>query len=78
MANKKNIPNRKTKNGKSEINIPLSIFKNRNFSFMESVVFYMKNDLEMNYHEIADSLNRDDRTIWTIYNRAFQKKGVKK
>ena len=42
---------------------------------MESVVYYMKNILEMSYHEIAISLNRDDRTIWTVYNRALKKKG---
>jgi len=45
---------------------------------MESVVYYMKNTLEMTYHEIAISLNRDDRTIWTVYNRALKKKGGKK
>ncbi len=66
------------KKNKDEINIPLSIFNNRDFSFMESIVFYMKKNLDMSYHEIADSLNRDDRTIWTIYNRALKKKGEKK
>jgi hypothetical protein len=45
---------------------------------MESVVFYMKDDLEKSYHEIAVYLNRDDRTIWTVYNRALKKKGGKK
>lgn len=45
---------------------------------MESVVFYMKSSLGMKYHEIAESLNRDDRTIWTVYKRAEKKKGVKK
>ncbi len=45
---------------------------------MESVVFYMKDSLNMTYHEIALSLNRDDRTIWTVYNRASKKRGEKK
>ncbi len=45
---------------------------------MESVVFYMKEELSMTYHEIAQALNRDDRTIWTVYNRAVKKKGDKK
>ncbi len=45
---------------------------------MESIVYYMKKELEMNYHDIAVSLNRDDRTIWTVYNRAIKKKGEKK
>jgi hypothetical protein len=42
---------------------------------MESVVFYMKNTLDMKYSEIAIELNRDQRTIWTVYNRAVKKKG---
>ena len=42
---------------------------------MESVVFYMKDSLSMTYHEIAAALNRDDRTIWTVYNRAKKKRG---
>jgi DNA-directed RNA polymerase specialized sigma24 family protein len=45
---------------------------------MESVVFYMKKSLDMTYHEIAVALNRDDRTIWTVYNRALKKRGDKK
>jgi DNA-directed RNA polymerase specialized sigma24 family protein len=45
---------------------------------MESVVFYMKDTLGLTYHEIAVELNRDDRTIWTVYNRAKSKKGDKK
>jgi len=35
----------------------------------------MKESFGMTYHEIALSLNRDDRTIWTVYNRALKKKG---
>ena len=45
---------------------------------MEAAVSYMKDSLDMTYHEIAVSLNRDDRTIWTVYNRAIKKKGGKK
>ena len=45
---------------------------------MESVVFYLKEKMGMTYHEIAVELNRDDRTIWTVYNRALKKRGDKK
>jgi DNA-directed RNA polymerase specialized sigma24 family protein len=45
---------------------------------MESVVDYMKDSLGLSYHEIAKELNRDDRTIWTVYHRASKKKGDKK
>lgn len=68
----------KTSGYKKEINIPINIFLDRDLSFMESVVFYLKNELNMSYHEIAVSLNRDNRTIWTIYNRALRKRGEKK
>ena len=63
---------------KKTIELPISIFKDRNLSFMESAVYYMKVSLNLTYHEIAVELNRDDRTIWTVYNRAVAKKGGKK
>jgi DNA-directed RNA polymerase specialized sigma24 family protein len=40
---------------------------------LEAVTKYMKENLEMNYCEIADILNRNERTIWTAYNKAKQK-----
>ncbi len=33
----------------------------------------MKENLEMSYHEIAQILNRNDRTIWTAYKKATEK-----
>ena len=33
----------------------------------------MKENLNMNYHEIARLLNRNERTIWTAYNKSKQK-----
>ena len=70
---------KKSSKVRSKLNIPLNVFLDRKLSFMESVVYYMKDNLKMTYHEIALSLNRDDRTIWTVYNRALKKKkGAKK
>jgi hypothetical protein len=43
-------------------------------SIFESLVGYMKDSLELSYHKIALLLNRDDRTIWTVYQRAKKKK----
>jgi hypothetical protein len=34
----------------------------------------LKEEKEMTYHKIAEALNRDDRTIWTVYNRAKKKR----
>ena len=62
----------------SEVLIPSSIFLDRKISVLEAVTEYLKNKKEMSYHEIAVLLNRDDRTIWTCYNRVQKKRGVKK
>ena len=58
-----------------EIKLPAKIFQDRTLSFMEAAVTYMKEELLLTYHDIAMQLNRDDRTIWTVYNRARKKKG---
>jgi hypothetical protein len=53
----------------SDIQVPLSIFRNRRFSVFESLVCFLKG-LDMKYSEIARLLRRDQRTIWTVYSRA--------
>jgi len=55
--------------------LPVDIFRDRTLSFMESAVEYMKNTLGFSYAEIARRLNRDDRTVWTVYQRAKSKRG---
>jgi DNA-directed RNA polymerase specialized sigma24 family protein len=42
-------------------------------SILESIVAYMKDARGLSYHEIALILNRNDRTIWTVYNRTAKK-----
>ncbi len=59
----------------NEISIPVSVFKNRKFGMLESSVVYLKEEYKLSYHEIAVLLNRDDRTIWTSYNKAKKKGG---
>jgi len=63
----------KKKEAKS-IDIPSHIFRDRTLSVLEIMVEYLKNELKLSYHEIAVLLNRDDRTIWTVYNRAKKKR----
>ena len=62
----------------SKVNIPIYIFQDRTLSVLEVMVEYLKEKLKLNYHEIAVLLNRDDRTIWTCYNRAKKKRKSKK
>ena len=52
--------------------VPISIFLDK-LSALESVVLYLKEEFSLNYHEIALLLKRDDRTIWTVYQRARKK-----
>jgi|SRR3989338_10398503 len=54
--------------------IPVSILKDRNLSVLENVVSYLKDTFGLTYHSIAVLLNRDDRTIWTVYQRARKKR----
>jgi len=53
--------------------IPLDLFSNRKLGVLEVVVKYLKENHEQSYHEIAILLKRDDRTIWTTYNKAIKK-----
>ncbi|MBS3114282.1 hypothetical protein J4448_04215 [Candidatus Woesearchaeota archaeon] len=58
----------------SKLYIPLSIFKNRRFSVLESIISYLKDNFNLRYSEISILLNRDERNIWTVYNRYRKKK----
>jgi hypothetical protein len=61
-----------------EVLIPSNIFVDRSISVLEAVTEYLKEQRNMSYHEIGILLNRDERTIWTCYNRTLKKRGVKK
>lgn len=58
----------------SKFFIPVSVLTNRKFSVLESIAHYLKNNFNLRYSEIAALLNRDERNIWTVYNRAMKKK----
>ncbi|MBI2659071.1 hypothetical protein HYX05_03160 [Candidatus Woesearchaeota archaeon] len=58
----------------SPYSIPVSILKDRKLSVLENIAAYLKDTFNLNYHSIAVLLNRDDRTIWTVYQRARKKK----
>jgi DNA-binding NarL/FixJ family response regulator len=59
---------------KGFLEVPSRIFKDRNVAVLEAVVEYMKDIEGLSYHEIAVLLNRNERTIWTVYSRAKQKR----
>ena len=57
----------------SEVLVPLKVFSNRSLGVLECLVLYLKNEFGMKYSEIGRVLSRDQRTIWTVYNRAIKK-----
>ena len=61
---------------KEKDNIPVTIFSKK-LGGLEALCKYLKENLGMNYHKIAQELNRDDRTIWTAYKKACEKKKEK-
>jgi hypothetical protein len=64
---------KKKKLGRKEgVFIPFRILRGK-LSALESVVVYLKEEKEMSLHQIGLLLKRDDRTIWTVYNRAKKK-----
>ena len=56
-----------------DLQIPYSIFKDRTFSVLEVLTKYLKEELRLRYCQIACLLNKDDRTIWTVYHRVRKK-----
>ena len=56
--------------------IPISALSNRNYSVLESIVRFLKKNLNLTNKEIAKLINRDTRTIWTVYSRAMKKEEV--
>ena len=56
----------------SDYYIPVSILK-KPFTILESVVMYLKDELMLNFHEIGVVLKRDNRTVWTVYQKAKER-----
>jgi predicted nucleic-acid-binding protein len=54
---------------KCEYFIPVSIFDKENYSVFELIVYYLKDEIQLRYSEIGLLMRRDQRTIWTVYNR---------
>ncbi len=56
------------------IMIPFSAFYPE-LTVFESVVYYLKDNYNLKYKNVAQLLKRNERTIWTIYQRARKKLG---
>lgn len=56
------------------VDVPSYIFHDRTLKVLEAIVEFLKNRRGYTYKEIAVILNRDERTIWTVYQRAVKKR----
>jgi hypothetical protein len=61
----------------SEYYIPVSALKTE-LTILEAIVSYLKDFLNLKFHEIGLALKRDDRTVWTVYDRANKRRDGKK
>lgn len=67
----------KKENKREYIDIPSFVFKDRTLSVLEVMVEYLRDNKKMRFREIAQIINRDDRTVWTVYRRAkLKRKGI--
>jgi len=55
----------------TKLSVPVNIFAKDKLSILESLCSHLKEN--MTYHEIAVVLGKNDRTIWTVVNRAKKK-----
>jgi len=62
-----------TSSSLNSIKLPVSLFQNNPLSGLETITKFIKEELNMSFSEIAQILNRDDRTIWGAYNSACKK-----
>jgi len=57
----------------SQLNLPLNMFTSRNFSILETIVFYLRTNYTLTFNQISDLLGKNYRTVWTVYKRALKK-----
>jgi len=56
-----------------ETMIPSCILRTGQVGILQTITKYLKENLNLSFHEIAVLLNKDDRVVWTTYNNAIKK-----
>ena len=54
--------------------LPISIFKDRSVAVLEAIVEYLHEVKGLSFKQISLHLNRNERTIWTVYSRVKKKR----
>ena len=57
--------------------IPLSIFANRKYAVLESMVAYLKDEQKLSFAQISILLDKKYSTVRTVYVRYMKKNGSK-
>ena len=55
--------------GDSSYEIPLNIISEKKYSVLSSIVKYLREEYSLSYVHISKLIARDQRTVWTAYNR---------
>jgi predicted DNA-binding protein (UPF0251 family) len=53
--------------------IPISIFSDRKYSVLESIIAHLKKEHDMTFTKIGEKLSRSPKTIWATYQRYLKK-----
>ena len=70
---KKGLSEREIISKYSKIKLPISSFSKNPLTTYEALVVYLKESSELNYHNIAVLLDRDERNTRKVYFRAKDK-----
>ncbi len=57
----------------SEYSIPLEVIKDRGLSVLENICYYLRKEYGLSNNGIAELLNLNNKTIWTVMARARKK-----
>jgi DNA-directed RNA polymerase specialized sigma24 family protein len=61
--------------GDSEVFVPTTVIASKRLSVLEGIALYLHDEYILSYKKIGLLLKRDERTIWTVCNRARKKLG---
>ncbi len=67
------IDTKKLKMTKENLIINVSHFSERLLSVLEVLCLYLRENYHLSYRMIGSLLERDERTVWTVVNRALKK-----
>jgi len=71
--NKKGLSKEEILSKYSALALPLSVLRNKPLTIYEALILHLKDNHNINYHNIAVLLERDERDVRKVYYRAKDK-----